>query len=119
MPRGLLDQTAHTVATDATTDDLAWQRPRRAIVRTAGAIVGLAYHKRIVAASADDLQDLQACRDARCLSEALQPWSEPLDDHVSIKLPVHGEKGRLMLVVLTQYTRTLWHVVEAVTQLRL
>src|SRR5262245_25485892 len=106
------------MAADAPTDDLPCQRPRRAVVRTAGAVVGLAHHKRIVVASAYGLQDRQARRNAWCLPEALQPWPEPFNDHVSITFSMHRKKGRVMLVVLTQHTRMLRHIVEAVTQLR-
>jgi hypothetical protein len=68
-------------------------------------------------ACTNGLQDRQARRNAWCLPEALQAWPEPFNDHVSITFSMHGEKGRVMLVVLTQHTRMLCHIVEAVTQL--
>ena len=119
MPGGLLDQTTHAVAADTSTDYLAFQRSCRAIVRTTGTVIRLTRQKRIVVTGADGLQDRQARRYAWCLTETLQPWPEPFDDHISVKLAMHGEKGRLMLVILAQDTRTLCHVVETVTQLRL
>src|SRR5262249_39599862 len=68
MPGRLLDQPAHAMAPNTTTDDVPFQGACRAVMRTAGAVVGLARQKRLIVPRAYGLQDRQASRNTWCLA---------------------------------------------------
>src|SRR5262249_16927898 len=68
MPGRLLDHPAHAMAPNTTTDDVPFQGACRAVMRTAGAVVGLARQKRLIVPRAYGLQDRQASRNTWCLA---------------------------------------------------
>src|SRR5262249_37650653 len=107
------------VAPNTATDDVPFEGTRRAVMRTARAVVRLARQKGIVVPGADSLQDCQTRRNARCLSEALESWPELFGNQVGGQLAVHGEERRAVFGVLPEHARTLRHIVETVAQLRL
>src|SRR5262249_1980632 len=120
----------HAMAPNTATDDVPFQGACRAVMRTAGAVVGLTRQKRLVVPRAYGLQDLQASRNTWCLArlpgrrakpfpQALQAWTEPFDNQVSVQLAVHGEERLTRVGILAEHAWALRHIVETVAQLRL
>ena len=61
-------------------------------MRTAGAVIRFAHQMRLVAASANRLQDGQTWRNPGRLTKQLQPRAEAFGNHVGIVLTVHRKE---------------------------